>query len=50
VNYLLRLYGLPSISNTPPEFNELKFPFIPDKEETMLGGVTVASEIKNKIL
>lgn len=37
-------------NNTPPEFSEIKFPFIPDKEEAMLGGVTIASEIKNKIL
>jgi hypothetical protein len=37
-------------NSTPPEFTEIKFPFIPDKEEPMLGGVTVASEIKNKIL
>lgn len=36
--------------NTPPNFSQLKFPFIPEKEESMLGGVTIASEIKNKIL
>lgn len=36
--------------NTPPNFNQVKFPFIPEKEESMLGGVKVADEIKNKIL
>lgn len=36
--------------NTPPNFSEFRFPFIPDKEESMLGGVTVANEVKNKIL
>lgn len=35
--------------NTPPQFDQIKFPFIPDKEEALPGGLTLTQEIKNKI-
>ncbi len=37
-------------TNTPPDFTQVKFPFIPEKEEPMLGGVTIANAVKSKIL
>ncbi len=36
--------------NTPPDFDAIKFPFIPEKEEVLPSGVKIHSEMKNRIL